>query len=93
MYDPAKLDAYFNPMAHIPASLLGDLLAARLHPRDRHHQGLFSRSLAVARFLRDDRVWASVTTAGSLFTSLDQCPQALLHHLRHGGVQGVRWTL
>ena len=29
-------------------------------------------------------------TAGSLFAGLDQCPQALMHHLRHWGVQGVQ---
>ena len=34
--------------------------------------------------------YASVTSPGLLFAGLDQCPQALLHHLRRGGVQGVQ---
>ena len=93
VYDPTKWDQYFDPIAHIPAPLLGDLLAAGLDPRDCQHRGLYSRSIAAGPVLRDDRVWASATTAGSLFAGLDQCPQALLHHLRHGGVQGVQCHL
>ena len=93
MYDPAKWDPHFDPIAHIPTPLLGDLLAAGLDPRDCQHRDLHSRSVAAGPVLRDDRVWASATTAGSLFAGLDQCPQALLHHLRHGGVQGVQHHL
>ena len=92
-HDPNKWDSYFDPIAHIPAPLLGDLLAAWLDPRDRQHRALYNRSVAAGPVLRDDRVCVSVTTAGSLFAGLDQCPQALLHRLRHGGVQGVQHQL
>ena len=89
-YDPSKWDPYFDPIAHLPAGLLGDLLAAGVDPRDRPRRGLFSRQVAEGPVLRPDRIWRSVTSPGSLFAGLDQCPQALLHHLRHGGVQGVQ---
>ena len=89
-FDPAKWDPYFDPVAHLPVSLLGDLLHAGIHPADRRRRGLYSAAVADGPVLRDDRIWTSVTAAGSLFAGLDQCPQALLHHLRHGGVQGVQ---
>ena len=89
-FDPAKWDPYFDPVAHLPVSLLGDLLHAGIHPADRHRRGLYSAAVTDGPMLRDDRIWNSVTAAGSPFAGLDQCPQALLHHLWHGGVQGVQ---
>ena len=89
-FDPAKWDPYFDPSAQLPVSLLGDLLHAGIHPADRHRRGLYSAAVADGPVLRDDRIWTSVTAAGSLFAGWDQCPQAVLHHLRHGGVQGVQ---
>ena len=89
-FDPAKWDPYFDPVAHLPVSLLGDLLHAGIHPADRHRRGLYNAAVADGPVLRDDRIMTSVTAAGSLFTGLDQCPQALLHHLRHRGLQGVQ---
>ena len=41
-YDPAKWDPYFDPIAHVPAKLLGNLLAAGIDPRDRPCRDLFS---------------------------------------------------
>ena len=73
-YDPAKWDPYFDRIAHLPAKLLGDLLAAGVDPRDRPRRGLFSRQVAEGPVLRPDRIWRSVTSLGSLFAGLDQCP-------------------
>ena len=42
-YNPAKWDPYFDPIAHLPASLLGDLLAAGIDPRDRSRRGLYNQ--------------------------------------------------
>ena len=79
-YDPAKWDPYFDPIAHLPAKLLGDLLAAGIDPRDSPRRDLYSRRVAEGPVLRPDRIWRSVTSPGSLFACPDQCPQALLHH-------------
>ena len=54
-YDPSKWDPYFDPIAHLPAGLLGDLLAVGVDPRDRPRRGLFSRQVAEGPVLRPDR--------------------------------------
>ena len=90
LFHPHKWSAYFEPMAHIPAALLGDMLHQGFDPRDQAQQGRFTRRLTAGPVLRDDRVWQSATTPGSLFAALDQCPQALLYHCSHGAVQGVQ---
>ena len=75
------------------SNLLGDMLFHGVDPRDPRARGLYSAQSAASSPFRDDRVWTSVTTAGSLFAGLDQCPQALLHHLSHCEVQGVQHHL
>ena len=92
-FDPHKWTPFFDPIQHIPASLLGDMLYRGVDPRNPQARGLYNIRVASGPPLRDDRVWASVRVVGSLFAGLDQCPQALLHHLRHGGVQGVQHHL
>ena len=90
LYDPSNWAPYFDPINQIPANLLRDMLSAGLDPRDPHHRGPFCRQLVSGPVLRDDRVWRSATSRGTLFAALDQCPQALLHHCSHGGMHGVQ---
>ena len=92
-YDPQKWTPFSDPIQHVSSNLLGDMLFHGVEPRDPQARGLYSVRTAAGSPLLDDRVWTSVTTAGSLFVGLDQCPQALLHHLSHGGVQGVQHHL
>ena len=92
-FDPLKWTPFFDPIQHVPANLLGDMLFHGVDQRDPRARGLYSVRSAAGSPLREDGVWTSVTRAGSLFAGLDQCPQALLHHLSHGGVQGVQHHL
>ena len=87
------MDPFFDPIQHIPASLLGDMLYHGVDPTDSQARGLYIIHVALGPPLRDDRVWNSVTAAPSVFVGLDQCPQALLHYLRHGGVRRVQHHL
>ena len=36
--DPLEWDPYFDPLAHIPTALLGDMVHARLDPRTLAHK-------------------------------------------------------
>ena len=54
-FDPAEWDPYFDPVAHLLVSLLGDLLHADTHPVDFRRRGLFSAAVADGPILRDDR--------------------------------------
>ena len=92
-YDPQKWTPFLDHIQHVPSNLLGDMLFHGVDPRDPRARGLYSVRSAAGSPLRDDRVWTSVTMAGSLLAGLDQCPQDLLHHLSHGGVQGVQHHL
>ena len=42
-YNPTKWDPYFDPVTHLPANLLGDLLAAGIDLQDRPRRDLFSQ--------------------------------------------------
>ena len=55
-YDPSKCDPFFDPVAQLATSLLGDPLATRVEPRDRQHRGLYSSTIADWPVLRDNRV-------------------------------------
>ena len=88
-FDPHKWTPFFDPIQHIPASLLGDMLYRGVDPRDPQARGL-SIQVALGPPLR---VCTTVTAAGSLFAGLDQCPKALLEYLRRGGVQEVQHHL
>ena len=69
------------------------MLSAGLDPRDTHHRGLFCQQLVSGPVLREDHVWRSATSRGTLFAALEQCPEALLHRCSHGGVHGVQHEL
>ena len=70
-------------------ALLGELMHWSPVELDTEISHRYCESLTRRDFSEPCLLYTFLAKKGSLFTSLDQCPQTLLNDLTAGGVQGV----